>query len=302
MRAGSRGRGRTRRRAILAGVKPALGAVLSAVVAIAVAAILLARERRVREDLDRRVAALEAERALPAPVVPDGSAPAARVAPGDAPAVPEAAQPEGKPEENPRLRKLEDQIARLEARLRELNRAAEGAAVEDVAGLSADEVWQKAQIALQDKLSSRASALLREFLRRFPGDPRTAEALLSVGFHGLTTGGRDEALAAYGRILSEFPDSKAAAQAEFYTGMLYAETGDLARAKEHYEKSVERFAGNSYWQAAALLNLGDAYAAQGQPAVAREYWSRVASQFSSDPQNAKLVRAAEDKLKAPDKK
>lgn len=277
---------------------------LGAAVAIVVAAVLIARERHVREDLERRVAALEAERAAPAPAVPDGSAPspAPPDTAGEPPADTAPAKPDRKPDEGARLKKLEEQVARLEARLRELNRAAEGAALEDVAGLSADEVWQKAQLALQDKLTGRADAILREFLRRFPGDPRIAEALSSVAWNEWTSGNAEGALAAYARILTEFPDSRQVAQAEFYTGMIHADAGNLAGAKEHYERSVEKFTDKPYWQAAALLNLGDAYAAGGQPEVAKSYWRRVSTQFAADPQAAKLAKAAEEKLQAAEKK
>ncbi len=285
-------------------MKPVLVAVAAALVAILLSAIAVSREQRARQDLERRIAVLEAERASPEPR--PTPAPEVRFTGSPTPDEPVVPVPPGKTEassdDGARLRKLEEQVARMEARLRELNRAAEGAAVEDVAGLSADQVWQKAQMALQDKLTGRADAIFREFLKRFPGDPRIAEALSSVAWSEWTAGNPDGALAAYARILSEFPESRQVAQAEFYTGMIYADAGNLAGAKEHYERSVEKFTDKPYWQAAALLNLGDAYAARGQPEVAKEYWRRVSTQYAADPQASKLAKAADEKLQAVDKK
>ncbi|MEK7470369.1 MAG: tetratricopeptide repeat protein [Planctomycetota bacterium] len=283
-------------------MKPVLAAVAAALVALLLASVALRQERQRREELERRIAVLEAERVPPetrnSPVVEIKG----QVLPGveEKPASP--ARPADSGAENSRLLDLEKQVARLEARVRELNRAAEGAALEGVAGIPADQLWQKAQMALQDKLTGRADALLREFLKRFPGDPHIPEALQSLGWNALMSGDTAGAAEFYGKILTEFPDSKQVPYAEFYTGMSMAESGDLEGARLHYERSVEKFSGNPYWQAAALFNLGDAYSEGGQPEVAKEYWRKVSTQFAGNEQVAKLVKAAEERLKGGDSK
>lgn len=277
-------------------MKPALAAVAVAFAVAVFAAISLGHERSRREELERRIAALEEAK----PRVPEKPGEPERAVATESPVV-DPNEPLPAPPSpataDPRLLELEKQVARLEARVRELNRAAEGAAVEEVAGIPADQLWQKAQMAIQDKLTGRADALLREFIKRFPGDPHVAEALQTLGWNQLMAGDTAAAAEFYGRILTEFPDSKQVPYAEFYVGMSMAEAGDLEGARLHYERSVEKFAGNPYWQAAALFNLGDAYSEKGQPEVAKEYWRRVATQFAGNEQVAKLVKAAEEKLK-----
>jgi TolA-binding protein len=278
-------------------MKPALTAAAAALVALLLAAFAIRQERLQREELEKRIALIEAQR------VPTEPAKASEVAIKGQPLPTEYEKPAStdkppdKPAENPRLLELEKQVARLEARLRELNRAAEGAAVEEVAGIPADQLWQKAQMAIQDKLTGRADALLREFLKRFPGDPHVPEALQSLAWNQLMAGDNAGAAELYGRILTEFPDSKQVPYAEFYVGMAAAESGDLEGAKLHYERSIEKFSGNAYWQAAAMFNLGDAYSLQGQPEVAKEYWTRLTTQFGGNEAVSKLVKAAEDRLK-----
>ncbi len=277
-------------------MKSTLVAVVAALVALLLSAVALSREQRARQDLERRLAVLEAERV---PAEPRAAPEPAATVPGNNPPAEPAlpAKPAPPVADDPRLRKLEEQLARLELRVRELNRAAEGAAVEEVAGLPADQLWQKAQMAIQDRLNGRADALLREYLKPFPGDAHASEALLSLGGNAMKVGDMAAAAGYYDRLVKEFPDSKQLPFAEFYLGMSLIETGDLAGGREHYERSVEKFAGNSYWQAAALLNLGTAYIDKGQPEVAKDYLRRVSTQFAGDDQVEPLVKQANDLLK-----
>ncbi|KAF0243773.1 MAG: hypothetical protein FD180_3096 [Planctomycetota bacterium] len=276
-------------------MKPALAAVAISLAVAVFAAISLSREAKRREELEKRVATMEEARAGAVPKEPpETKAPGTRETPVAPPA---PGQPSGAPSPDPRLRKLEEQVARLEDRVRELNRAAEGAAIEEVAGLPAEQLWQKAQMALQDRLTGKSDALLREFLKRFPTDPHASEALLSLGGNQLRVGDMAAAAGFYDRVLQEFPDSKQVPYAEFYLAMSVIGT-DLNAGKGHYERAVEKFAGNPYWQAAALLNLSSAYSEKGQPEVAKEYLKKVTTQFAGNEQAAPLVKEAEDALKA----
>lgn len=282
-------------------MKPALAALAVALAAAGMAAFALAREARRAEELERRIAALEA--APPAAAAKPAESAGPKATPeATPPAAKDPSPPDPKAASDDRQKKLEARLAQLEERLRELSRANRASIADELAGLSADEVWEKAQLAFQDGLSERANALLREFLRLFPNDARVPDALMSLGKVEMKMSDLAAAAALYDRVLAEFPDSKQAPYAHFFLGMTRLESGDAAAGRAHYEKAIEGLGDNPYWQAAAMFNLGEAYAKDGQPEVARDYLRRITTQFAGNQAAAPLVKQATVRLKEMDAK
>ncbi|MCE9582249.1 MAG: tetratricopeptide repeat protein [Planctomycetes bacterium] len=276
-------------------MKPALAAAVLAVAAVLLAGLALRREARRGEELERRIATLEADLAAakskvaePIADAPKLTSPVTSSSPPTEPA---------KPGADPRLAKLEKEVDRLEDKVRDLSRAARTSIDDEIAGLPAEKLWDKSQMALRDKLTERADALLRSFLQRFPNDPHVAEALLALGKSETFVGDYAEAKDFYEQLLRDLPGSPQAPYAEFYLGMSLMETGDLAGGTAHYEKSVEGLAGKPYWQAAALYNLGDAYQKKGQPEVAKEYYRKVGAQFGANAEAKDIAEMAAGALK-----
>jgi TolA-binding protein len=276
-------------------MKPALAAAALAIAAALLAGLALRREARHSEDLERRIAALEADLAA-AKAKP--AEPVARAEDSSKPSLPDSGPSTPvKPVADPRLAKLEKEVDRLEDKVRDLTRASGASIDTEIAGLPAEKLWDKSQMALRDRLTERADSLLRAFLQRFPNDPHAAEALLSLGKSETMVGDHAEAREFYEQILRDHPDSPQVPYAEFYLGMSLVEGGDLAGGTAHYEKSVEGLAGKPYWQAAALYNLGDAYQKKGQPEVAKEYYRKVAAQFGGNAEAKDIVDLAGTALK-----
>ncbi|MBI2920466.1 MAG: MprA protease, GlyGly-CTERM protein-sorting domain-containing form [Planctomycetes bacterium] len=269
-----------------------------ALLAIGLAGFALRREAARAEDLERRLAAIETEvaslRAAPRAPAPE---PEGAPMPADGLPPPVAGGDSKSSAGDKRLAKLERDVDRLEERMKELSRASQTSIEAEIAGLPADKIWEKAQMARQDRLTGRANALLRAFLERFPNDPKVPQVLLELGGSELMVGDWPEAIAFYDRILKEYPESSQVPYAEFYLGMSLVSTGDLTAGAAHYEKSVEKFADNPYWAAAALFNLGEAYAEKGQPELAKDYFRRITAQYGAEKEVGDLVTQAEERLK-----
>lgn len=274
------------------GMKAAAAAVAVSLAAFAMALLALQRETRRGEELERRIAALEAD------VAARAKAPASPVEPPRDPVagpVP-AATPAESPGSDKKLAKLEKDIDRLEEQMRRLSRNTHGPIEDEIAGLDAEKLWDKAQMALKDRQSERGDALLRAFLEKFPRDPKVPQALLALAGNELSLGDTAEAQGLYEQIVRDFAASEQAPYAEFYLGICLADS-DIDSAKSHYEKAVQGLSSNPYYQAAAFYNLGDAYREKGDVETAKEYYRKVTTQFTGATEK-KLVDAAQEQLKA----
>jgi TolA-binding protein len=277
-------------------MKPALAAAGIALVLALFASVSLVRETRRRVELERRVLSLEEILALreERDRLEANSRPSRpkMLSSPDSPSVPEAAT-----SYDAQLQVLEARIDRLDARLGQAPPPENELAVEDVSGLTADQLWQKAQMATKDRFWDRSVVLLREFLKSYPGDPRVQKALRWIADKERYDGNTLKAAEYYGRILKEFPESKEIPYVEYHLGTLLIGT-DLEAGREHFERSVTLFTSNAAMRADALVRLGDAYSISGKTEIAREYLRRVAVECAGDKDAAEHVKAAEARLKA----
>jgi len=272
---------------VLAGIVLVCGA-LAAVVAIVARA-----ERGRNEDLRPRITALEDEvaalKARPAAAaerVPD-SRPPEVVAPGlEAPR-------KGGPD---RIAELERQVARLNERVKELDREAGEDIGREIAGATAEQLWEKVEFARQDGRSERAHKLLKEFRERFPNDPHVPEALVALAMDEVRGDDWGQAMPILEEVLRDHPKSPHAAYAAFYLGMGRIASKDLPGGVKYYEESMTLLEGQPYWQAAANYNIAEAYENAGDPTTAREYWKKV-TQFKEAQGTKEMVEEAEAKLK-----
>jgi soluble lytic murein transglycosylase len=108
-------------------------------------------------------------------------------------------------------------------------------------------------------------AALREFQDIYETDEdeiTRAAALLGVGKANYTRRAYSSAVDAFNRLLGQFPDSDAAANAYFLLGETYFDLGEYAQAANAYAKYVELNPGEiediaRYYQGNAALSAGD---------------------------------------------
>ena len=102
---------------------------------------------------------------------------------------------------------------------------------------------QAAQAASSDTASmTHAVGLLSDFVKRYPEHERTASALMTLAMLTQQRGDAAGAVEQYERLLTRYPDSEYADEAQFMIGFIYEEhLKDMARARAAYEKVIERF-------------------------------------------------------------
>ncbi|WP_448575627.1 lytic transglycosylase domain-containing protein [Thermomicrobium sp.] len=118
---------------------------------------------------------------------------------------------------------------------------------------------------------------------RYPQDARTPDALVTAGTL-LEWRNEPAAEALYRRVLAQYPETVAAREARFRLGLLAFARGAYDQARDLWR--VEAEAGDpraAYW-------YGKALAASGEPAEAREWWSRASQR---DPDSFWGQRAAD---------
>ena len=100
-----------------------------------------------------------------------------------------------------------------------------------------------AQTAFTDTAAlTQAFDLFADFLERYPDHERAASALKTLAMLTQQRGDMEGAVEHYKRLLTRYPNSEQADEAQFMIGFIYEEyLGDLDRARSAYEMVIERF-------------------------------------------------------------
>lgn len=109
---------------------------------------------------------------------------------------------------------------------------------------AAEALWRFAGMSRAREEESASYYL--KFTARFPKDPRADEALLMAGRLYSDTGKNAKAIAAYGRLLVEYPQSRFLADAAYLRGDLRERGLDKEGAADDYELATHGDLGNFY--------------------------------------------------------
>lgn len=124
---------------------------------------------------------------------------------------------------------------------------------------SADELFAKGEAATHKEATyPEAEAHLKKFLDFYPDDPRADLVLHALARVLLNRHKFDEAIGFYETLVSRFPESRYADQAQFMIGYAYDLQGKYQRAREAYQKVIEMFPKSELYDDAAvsIRNLG----------------------------------------------
>ena len=124
---------------------------------------------------------------------------------------------------------------------------------------SADALFSKGEAATHKEASyPQAEALLKEFLDVYPDDPRADLILHALARVLLNRHKFDEAIVSYETLVRRFPESRYADQAQFMVGYAYDLQGKYERAREAYQKVIDKFSDSELNDDAAISirNLG----------------------------------------------
>ena len=101
---------------------------------------------------------------------------------------------------------------------------------------------------------SEAMELLGSFLDQFPQHDKAPDALEMLAMLIQQTGDMAGAIAQYERLLSTYPQSECAAEAQFMLGYIYEEhLRDFDQARVAYQRVVEQYPGTELAANAELL-------------------------------------------------
>jgi tol-pal system protein YbgF len=88
--------------------------------------------------------------------------------------------------------------------------------------------------------TSTARLGLRELLRSYPTGPRAPDALYFIG-QSFATENPDSAAAYYTQVVDKYPTSARAPSALYNLGLLAERRKDAARAKDAYQRVVQKY-------------------------------------------------------------
>jgi tol-pal system protein YbgF len=105
---------------------------------------------------------------------------------------------------------------------------------------SADQMYEASLAQLRRGSTSTARLGLREMLRSYPTSPRAPDALYFVG-QSYAAENPDSAAAYYTQVVDKYPTSARAPSALYNLGLLAERRKDSAKAKEAYQRVVQKF-------------------------------------------------------------
>jgi len=109
-------------------------------------------------------------------------------------------------------------------------------------GRSADELFNEGERASHNAAAySKAEALLKEFLKRFPEDARCDVALIALARIFQNQDRPQEAVAAYQQVLDRYPDSQRADEAQFMVGYIHDSARDYEKARVAYQNVIQKY-------------------------------------------------------------
>jgi tol-pal system protein YbgF len=105
---------------------------------------------------------------------------------------------------------------------------------------SADQMYEASLAQLRRGSASTARLGLREMLRVYPTSERAPDALYFIG-QSFAAENPDSAAAYYGQVVDRYPTSPRAASALYNLGLLAERRKDTARAKDAYQRVVQKY-------------------------------------------------------------
>jgi tol-pal system protein YbgF len=108
------------------------------------------------------------------------------------------------------------------------------------ASASADQMYEASLAQLRRGSTSTARLGLRELLRNYPTSQRTPDALYFIG-QSYAAENPDSAGAYYTQVVDKYPTSARAPSALYNLGLLAERRKDSAKAKEAYQRVVQKF-------------------------------------------------------------
>ena len=108
------------------------------------------------------------------------------------------------------------------------------------ASASADQMYEASLAQLRRGSTSTARLGLREMLRNYPTSPRVPDALYFVG-QSYAAENPDSAAAYYTQVVDKFATSARAPSALYNLGLLAERRKDSAKAKEAYQRVVQKY-------------------------------------------------------------
>lgn len=121
--------------------------------------------------------------------------------------------------------------------------AAPSAATAPVA--DAAEAYQQAMTLVREKKFTEASAAFDGFIKTYPQDPLTGNALYWSGEVWLVLGDLDKALQQFRRVVNDHPGHDKEADASYKIGVTLHRQGNTAEAKVWLQRVIDRFTGKA---------------------------------------------------------
>lgn len=108
---------------------------------------------------------------------------------------------------------------------------------------SADQLFTQAEAAAADTTAlDKAVSQFNTFLERYPQDERAPKALDKLALIAQRRGDMKGAVVLYERLLSQYPKSQHADEAQFMIAFICEEfLGDLDKARQSYQRVVEQY-------------------------------------------------------------
>ncbi len=155
-----------------------------------------------------------------------------------------------------------------------------------------DEIYSSGQKWYMAKAYPEALTAFQKYLSSFPNGPRTADTLLRIGDIYMATGRPSQALPYYQRVAALYPKSASAQQAELAELTAIFAIGDYQKVIESGQIYVKKYRSTDSVQHAFEI-LGDAYSRVGLPLESANAYSHAMEQ-STQPDSVRITQ----KLKA----
>ena len=155
-----------------------------------------------------------------------------------------------------------------------------------------DELFSSAEKKYLEKAYPEALTAFQKYLSAFPNGSWTPETLLRIGDIYMATGKPSQAFPYYQRLAAHYPKSASAQQAELGVLAALFAIGDYQKVIEFGQVYVKK---NKSVDAAARAfeMLGDAYFRVGLPAEAADAYSRILAK-SSGPDSERILQKLKD--------
>lgn len=125
---------------------------------------------------------------------------------------------------------------------------------------TADELFEQGMAAAADSTTfPAAQTSFAQLLKRYPDDPRNEQVLFKLAQMAQVAEKHREAIALYERLVTGYPQSEKAYQAQFMVGFLYEEKfGDTTNARIAYQKVLDNYPDSDLARDAriSILHLG----------------------------------------------